>query len=166
MIFYLAGPIDLTSDKGKGWREEFKELCVQDNNILLFDPVSPYSMFGNIDTKIAEYIYTVNMRSIDYADCIIARMMRGQSSIGTPIELYYAIEHKKPIILITDMEESIYMKYIGSCSRIIVNDVYNAHLEMIKMIEEYEHCKQKSDELLDKIANLKKEAPNLCKRIS
>ena len=125
MIWYLAGAIDYEEDKGSTWREELKKRVQQSypeiGSVVFFDPVTPY-MFNKTDEAAATYIHDMNMQAIDRADGIIARIMKGQTVVGTPIELYYTILKRKPIILLTDMEESVYIRYIRAHS-IIADDL-------------------------------------------
>ena len=78
------------------------------------------------------YIHDVNLVALEQASAVVARLMKGQTSVGTPIELYIAAKMCKPIILITDMDESVYMTYV-SRNAIRVSSVHDAHVEMIKM---------------------------------
>ena len=139
MRFYLAGPIDFEADKGSGWRDELKELVdqkvkdAQTREVVLFDPVAPYC-FSRVSPDMSAYIHDVNLVALEQASAVVARLMKGQTSIGTPIELYVAARMCKPIILITDMDESVYMTYI-SRGAIRVSNVREAFIEMIKMCE-------------------------------
>jgi nucleoside 2-deoxyribosyltransferase len=135
MNIYLAGPIDFEKDKGSDWRNELKELFKERKSILLFDPVAPYS-FCSVDKSMSNFIYQVNMRAIDYCDVMVARMMRGQVSVGTPIELHYAIDEGVPIILCTDMADSVYMNYIANKSKIVVEDVNGLYKAILTLIVE------------------------------
>jgi nucleoside 2-deoxyribosyltransferase len=129
MIYYLAGPIDYEKDRGTSWREELKKFCSNNKEIAFFDPVTPYKFVG-ITPSIAEYIFDMNMHAIDHADVVVVRMMEGQASIGTPIEIYYAHTHNKPIILITDMDRSVYIQYYAS-KCISVKDINEAYREIL-----------------------------------
>jgi nucleoside 2-deoxyribosyltransferase len=133
MIWYLAGPIDFGNEKS--WKEELKRLIKLSNecdNVLLFDP-DTYN-FNKITPSISKYIHDVNMAAIDYANGIICKWMSGQISVGTPIELYYAIQKRKSIILITDMDKSsIYVNYISNESAAVVKSIEAAYDAIIKL---------------------------------
>jgi len=150
MKYYLAGPIDHEKDLGKGWRNKFKTMFDwQYSDIIFFDPVAPYH-FTSVTPKISTYIYNINMKALEQADAIIARLVKGQISIGTPIELYHAIEWNMPIFLLTDIEKSIYMSYIMNQSCTVVRDLKSLH----KAILQYEMkcksvCKDEEHELKD-----------------
>jgi nucleoside 2-deoxyribosyltransferase len=139
MRFYLAGPIDFEADKGSGWRDELKGLVdtkikdVHTREIVLFDPVAPYC-FSRVSPDMSAYIHDVNLVALEQASAVVARLMKGQISIGTPIELYVAARMGKPIILITDMDESVYMTYV-SRGAVRAANVREAFIEMIKLCE-------------------------------
>ena len=129
MIGYLAGPIDYHPGE-TDWKKTLKSYCQKHDNILLFDP-DTYS-FGKITRDVSKYIHDVNMEAILKADVVVARMMQGQVSIGTPIELYFALLNRKSIILITDMADtSVYINYIGHNSRVVVSTVEEAYGQML-----------------------------------
>jgi hypothetical protein len=139
MRFYLAGPIDYVEDNGTGWRGELKALVdtkikdAQTRDVVLFDPVVPYC-FSRVTPDMATYLHDVNLVALEKASGIVARLMKGQVSVGTPIELYLAARLNKPIILITDMDESVYMTYVGR-NAVRVSNVREAYIEMIKLCE-------------------------------
>jgi nucleoside 2-deoxyribosyltransferase len=152
MRYYLAGPIDYEDDRGTQWRDELRGLCEMHAEMAFFDPVSPYH-FNSITDKVAQYIHDVNMVALRGADAVVARLMKNQVSVGTPIELYYAIEHKKPIILITDMVNSVYIRYIGISGKLVsnLNEAYREMLVLEKEQKEMEELKAKCmKELVDK----------------
>lgn len=136
MIYYLASPIDYCENQG-GWKEDLKSLCKIHDEILLFDPYAPYT-FTKSNKEMAKYIHDMNMLAIMHGNAVVARMMTGQTSIGTPIELYYALKINKPVILITDMEKSVYMQYIGLHATVVkdVNQAYGKMLELEKTMKE------------------------------
>jgi len=138
MICYLAGPIDYEADQGKGWRGDLKKLCEGNRDIAFFDPYAPYK-FGNITDKVASYIHDVNMMAMERADCVVGRMMKGQTSVGTPIEFYQSLR-RKPVIIWTDMGESVYMKYIGVHAILVkdINELYGTILKTSTRMEERE----------------------------
>jgi len=134
MRIYLAGPIDYEQDHGKNWRQEFRCLMHGDKiqrNFVAFDPVAPY-YFTRVNEVMAEYIHNINMVALNEADVIVARLLEGQQSIGTPIELYEAKERNLWIILITDMQDSVYMSYIGTRA-IKANDIADAYQKLVEL---------------------------------
>jgi hypothetical protein len=62
--------------------------------------------------------------------------MKGQASIGTPIELHYATELGKNVILITDMlDKSAYMVYYANLPLcVVVDSIDDAFSEILNML--------------------------------
>jgi len=131
MRIYLAGPIDMVVDRGADWRDTLKKNMNGNKSVVFFDPVVPYH-FNGITPSISAYIHDINMFALYESDVVVARIMKDQVSIGTPIELYEAIKKNKPIILITDMDTSVYMNYIGSRS-IKVDNVYDVGTKIVEL---------------------------------
>jgi nucleoside 2-deoxyribosyltransferase len=139
MIVYLAGPVDYEEDKGKGWREEIIKLCEGHRTLLLYSPQAPFS-FSKATPEISKYIHDVNMAAMHHADMVVAKLMRKQASVGTPIELYEtAVRQKKPVVVITDMADSVYMQYIGIYGHLVnnINEAYGLILKTENKREEH-----------------------------
>jgi len=132
MWWYMAGPIDMEPDKGAGWRDQLKKLCRGPNDIAFFDPVFPYS-FNNLTDDVSQYIHDMNMMALEKAGGIVARIMEGQSTIGTPIEMYEAKMKDKKMILITNMKKSVYIKYLSKDAK--VTDTVDGAYEHILNLE-------------------------------
>jgi len=153
IICYLAGPIDYESDKGAAWKDALMGLCSSNDNIGFFDPYSAFK-FNNIDKKMAVYIHNINMIALESADIIVGKLMKGQSSIGTPIEFYRTM-NKKPMVIMTDMADSVYMQYIGT-QAILVDDMhklYNSLLEMVESVSGNNNEMVEASSILSKIPN-------------
>lgn len=140
IVCYLAGPIDYEKDKGKGWKEELLSLCGNNDNIGFFDPYGPFK-FNKTSHKMAKYIHDINMVALNQADILVGSLNRGQTSVGTPIEFYHVLD-KKPMLILTDMGESIYMKYIESNNGVEffdnINKLYGRLINIAKETEEFE----------------------------
>lgn len=135
VICYLAGPIDYEKDNGSSWKKELLNIHNDDpsgSDIGFFDPFAPFK-FVNIDDDIANFIHDVNMKAMEKSDIIVCKLMKGQTSIGTPIELYVGKLTKKPMFIITDMKDSVYMKYVSSSPQVEVHDVENFGSEITKI---------------------------------
>lgn len=131
MNYYLAGPVDMATDRGIGWRAQLKELCKANNDIVFFDPAASFFL-NRVRPGVAKYIHDVDMFALDHADAVVARMMKGDISIGTPIEIYRAQEHGKPLILMSDMDESIYVSYIGRRA-VVVRDIHKLYGTILQL---------------------------------
>lgn len=112
IMCYLAGPIDYNKEDGRTWKTHLYDLCAANYDIGFFDPYSPYK-FNKIDSDLANYIHDVNMVAMSKADVVVGSLHKHQVSVGTPIEFYQMLG-KKPILIHTDMNESVYMRYIQS----------------------------------------------------
>jgi len=141
MRCYLAGPVDFHKNE-TDWKTQLKEWCKQHTGIVLFDPDT--FAFGSITQPVSEYIHDVNMSAIRHSDAIVARWMKGQISVGTPMELYYSLTIRKPIILITDMaQESVYINYVANKSK-LVTSVDQAYGEILRFDRECQ-CEKTDD---------------------
>lgn len=142
----MASPIDYEADKGKGWKEELLFLCKNDRSIGFYDPFAPYH-FNNVDDHIATYIHDINMAALERADGVVCRYMKGQASVGTPIEIYHVM-NDKPIVIITDMLDSVYLRYIctGRCVE-IVRDVPQAYGKIGAMGDKLEMLHTKNSDI-------------------
>ncbi len=136
MIIYLAGPVDYKEQNGENWKDKFRELCSENNQFLMFDPELCYS-FSKITDKAAQYIHDINLIALKQANIIVCKWMKGQVSVGTPIELYIAQRAKIPTIFVTDMIDSVYIRHIGLTAT-IVDSVDKAYGSMLKVFRELE----------------------------
>lgn len=136
IICYLAGPIDYEKDKGSSWKEDLLKLCEINPDIGFFDPFAPFK-FKKVNQEMSIYLHDINMAALDRADILVGRLMRGQTSVGTPIEFYHAM-HRKPMIIWTDMEESVYMQYIGVKAHFVkdMNELYGALIRAASKMED------------------------------
>jgi nucleoside 2-deoxyribosyltransferase len=138
MICYLAGPIDFNDMSANNWKTELRNKCNKasfgSESILLFDP--DIYKFSKLSVDISKFIYKLNSRAIEMSDIIIMRLMKGQASIGTPIELHYATELGKNVILITDMlDKSAYMVYYANLPLcVVVDSIDDAFSEILNML--------------------------------
>lgn len=140
IICYMAGPIDYEKDRGASWKEELLSLCEMNKEIAFFDPCAPFK-FQQVDLDIARYIHNINMVALGEADVLVGSLKKGQTSVGTPIEFYH-VRNSKPMIIITDMAESVYMQYIGQHA-IFVKDVNELYGKLVKIAHEIEEQRAK-----------------------
>lgn len=134
---YLAGPIDYDKEDDGSWKTELIERIKSGgDDIAFFDPAAPYR-FNTVNEDVARYIHDVNMYALGAADILVGRLMSGQASIGTPIEFYHVMKSDKPMIICTDMEKSIYMKYISTKAILFPNMelLYNKLVEFAEAHE-------------------------------
>lgn len=143
----MASPTD-EEDKGASWKEQLLTYCEPDKNIAFFDPYASFK-FRSIDTDIASYIHDINKIALERADILVGSFNKGQTSIGTPIELYQACNNK-PMIIITNMTESVYMHYISKYA-ILVEDVLQLYGRLIKIAKEIEEQRAKNSVFMNGI---------------
>jgi len=154
IICYMAGPIDYEKDKGASWKEELLALCDVNKELAFFDPCAPFK-FRNVDADIAAYIHDINMVALERSDILVGSLKKGQTSVGTPIE-FYQVRNHKPMIIITDMAESVYMQYIGR-QAIFVKDVNELYGKLMKAAHEIEEQRAKMRCQASELEVLKKE---------
>jgi nucleoside 2-deoxyribosyltransferase len=151
---YLAGPIDYEKDKGSSWKKELLDLCEDNKNIGFFDPFAAFK-FNKVDQEMAVYVHDVNMIALEKSDILVGRLMRGQASVGTPIE-FYQVLNRKPMLIMTDMAESVYMQYIANHATFVddINKLYGSLLKMAGAMEEQKarmRCGPAEDPMLTKV---------------
>lgn len=118
---YLAGPITYTSDY-RSWREEFKQLIKNDNiNLIVEDPIQkPDGLIQEEETLQREVkllveqehwerlcvlmkkVVRTDLRMIDKADFVVAKIDRMTPTFGTMHEIAIASQQRKPVLLITE----------------------------------------------------------------
>lgn len=107
MIWYLAGPIDFATHQD--WKSELKDLVNSDKHQMFFDPYGPYD-FNKLNDRFAEFINTVNMSAIEQCDGVVVKLHKGDTTIGTILEMNLAREANKKLIIYTDLGDSVYMR--------------------------------------------------------
>lgn len=133
IICYLAGPVDYDDGTYQGWKDELIKLCSNNSGIGFFDPPGSFK-FNHIDYKVARYIHDINMFALNRADVLVGSLRKSQHSIGTPIEFYHATINYKPMLIRTDMDDSVYMKYMESYSNVkFFNSVKNIYDELVSI---------------------------------
>lgn len=136
MICYMAGPIDLVPKGSLNWKEQIIDLC-RGENINFYDPVGPFKIF-DMTPNLAKYIHDVNMCALSNADVVVGYLMKATPSVGTPIE-FYSCAGTKPMFIITDLDESVYMEYIRSRGQVVfcqtVEDMRHAMIDYLEVIE-------------------------------
>lgn len=129
MNWYMAGPIDYEQDQT--WKDKLIEMCKGHEDTLLFDPNTYH--FKRSTPAMAKYIHDINMIAVKYSDGVVAHWMKNQVSVGTPVELYYAFKLQRPVILVTDMMESVYLQYIGlGVDTTVVSNLTEAYGAILK----------------------------------
>lgn len=111
MLIYAAGPIDQvdkTNDASRllsHLRESVLGETAKQNGWVLFRPDRAYEGVTAAATDLATEgpkIDRVNLRAIDEADLVVAILIAGIPTLGTPAEVGYAIRAGKPVVILAD----------------------------------------------------------------
>jgi len=91
---YLAGPIQHSADRGKGWRQRVKEIDG-------FEWIDPLEKYDNTCDESEEWsntkIVEEDLSLIDRSDAILVHWEE-VPTCGTPMELRYAHEWLTPVV--------------------------------------------------------------------
>ena len=129
---YLAGPVKFEEDGGTGWRiEAYKYSKDRDwMSLKLFDPTQwfdySYDEYHLSDRQVREYYF----HAIKNSELVLVNLSGTDKSIGTGMEIQYAVDHDVPVIGFGT--EDVYPWIMDSC---IV--CFNTLDEALKYIEIY-----------------------------
>src|SRR5271157_773700 len=111
-VCYLGGPVDYAQDNGAGWREEIIQYAADNNTKLsFFNPPAAYS-FTEPSEDIAHFLFNLNMVALRGCGVAYFRWSKQCVSIGTPIEIYEAYQHAIPMLIVTDMGDSLTLLHL------------------------------------------------------
>lgn len=106
---YLAGPIAGCTDKEAfGWRNHFKDLVDRDS-ISVFDPAKLRDYRGK-EEKNFGYIVESDKKDIMASNILLANVW--QNSVGTSMEILFAWEQGKVVILVADKDRVLSPWYL------------------------------------------------------
>ncbi len=96
MKVYLCGPINgCTDDEAKGWRDAAKELLT---NCEVYDPMVRDYRGRELEPGIAKEIVENDKEDIDECDALL--VMYEKPSVGTSMEVLYAWQNDKRVIIV------------------------------------------------------------------
>lgn len=106
MKVYMAGPIQHAQDYGKGWRNALKE---RHPDIEWIDPFDKYDHTEGAESEIRrewtdEEIVEQDLALIDEADAVLVHWEE-VATCGTPMEIFYANQTDKPVVVQTTVED-------------------------------------------------------------
>jgi dUTP pyrophosphatase len=121
MYAYLAHPIDLAGESS--WLGSM----LGDLNALLvkaeigaFRPGMAYlANTGNPDH--VRYINDMNNIAIHQADCLIAVLPANVPTLGTPVEIGFALSMHKPVLILTDITHSVQLAAWGAKGATVID---------------------------------------------
>lgn len=107
MFIYLAHPIDLAGESS--WLGSFlgdlSALLVK-AGIGAFRPGMAY-LANTGNGRHSQYINEINNMAIFEADGLVAILPRDVATLGTPVEIEFALNMDKPVVVFTDIEHSV-----------------------------------------------------------
>lgn len=127
---FLSGPVKHTDD-GEGWRNEvFSFARDADWYLRIFDPCEYFDYswsdeFQKSDRQIREYYF----QAIKKANVVLCNLNETEFSVGTGMEVQYAVDHDIPVI--GWGTEVVYNWVKDSCT--VVFDTLEDALEYITM---------------------------------
>lgn len=113
---YLAGPCKYEEDGGKNWRCKVSLHSIQNSwDIKVWDPTAYFdyecnSEFQKTDRQIREFYF----QAIKKAEAVLVNLNGTDRSIGTAMEVQYAVDHDVPVIGFGDVD--VYPWVRDSCT--------------------------------------------------
>lgn len=107
MFVYLAHPIDLAgSSSWLGSMIRDLELLLAEAKVGAFRPGKAYLANAGDPTH-AEFVQSMNNIAIHQADAFVAVLPADVPTLGTPVEIEFALSMHKPVVVFTDIEASV-----------------------------------------------------------
>lgn len=107
-LVYLAGPIDLsTREESRGWREEVAE-AFSKYNLCTYSPAHAFNWVGN--DMGAQKLIDINYVALKESDALFLYLPDNAQTVGSLIELKIASDLKKPIVICTKIQKSLYLE--------------------------------------------------------
>lgn len=107
---YLASPIDGVNDglltDGRGMvatQRKTATRALDENGFVVFDPSTAWHIGPGLPPD--PRLMTINMLVIDRCDAVLALLPLGVPTIGTILEIEYAVRMRKPTIVVTDQAQ-------------------------------------------------------------
>ena len=114
---YLAGPVKYEEDGGTGWRQDvYKYSKNRDwTSYKVFDPTewfaySDENIYHLSDRQVREYYF----HAIKNSELVLVNLSGTDRSIGTGMEVQYAVDHDIPVIGFGDTD--VYPWIADSCT--------------------------------------------------
>ena len=115
-LVYLCGPLDNAKDVSwtRTWREEFIRAVNEksDTRVVFFDPHMAYR--GDIERPVRETpldgnpypaIVSVDLQVIENSDLLVAALDWSVPSVGSYVEIGFALGHKIPVVVFPGNKE-------------------------------------------------------------
>ncbi len=129
-LAYLAGPVDLISEKeSKFWRENLSS-DLSKQNISSYSPPHAFTLANSEGEKIME----INWKAIEQCDLFILNLTQDTLTIGGIRELQKAIDWGKHTIIIIKSESmQKHIVYLSDVTAVVTST--DAVLEHVKYLE-------------------------------
>lgn len=100
MLVYLAIPIDKSKTDPKSEAKELADdLCGLRSGLVVFSPSNAWTVISNIPTSSAGVLIRTNQLVLSFCDLLLLVYKPGYETWGCPMELYYAHELRKRVIV-------------------------------------------------------------------
>ena len=122
---FLSGPVKYEDDGGHGWRDKvYRYACNCDWYLRVFDPTAMFDYdwsdeFQKTDRQIREYYF----QAIKGSTVVLINLEGTDRSIGSGMEVQYAVDHDIPVIGFG--KENIYPWIKDSCT-VVFDDLDTA----------------------------------------
>jgi len=129
-LIYFAHPIDFADNECISRVEQIRSALAFCKGIAVFDPAASWIVTMPLQPEIQQ----MNDRILREADCVVAYMPTTTKTKGTIHEVAIALEHDKPVIVITDRafgDRSDYESHILHHPNVSLFDVANINLAVI-----------------------------------
>ena len=112
-VCYLGGPVDFDDGLGKGWREELIQFASDGKyDMAFYNPPAAFG-FGKPSNDLSGFLFNVNMYALRSSGIALFRWSKKMVSVGTPIEIYETYNRIIPMVLVTDLQDSLTLRYFA-----------------------------------------------------
>ncbi len=102
MIVYLAAPIDFDEGaKVNKVKDAIKAHFKEQECSWVYDPAGAWQAPSDLVPD--EFVHWGNLRVLEQADVLVAVLVRGVLTVGTVLEVQYAVDKEIPVIVIGDI---------------------------------------------------------------
>ena len=134
---YLAGSCRHESDEGKGWREKaaliFNEHIESDDyKVVIIDPTSYFTYADRKDSETDRQIKCFYLDQIRHSRIVLVNLEGSDKSVGTGMEVQYAVNNNITVIGFNSNKEGIYPWILEECQV-----AFPSMLQAIDYIKEY-----------------------------
>lgn len=100
LVAYLAGPVDQAGGHDQPWRTAV-DSNLRAQGFIVFRPWEAFSL-NAAQVRPDHRVEQVNRHALGLADVLIAMLPGGVPTIGTPMEIEYALQQGIPVVVLTN----------------------------------------------------------------